>query len=45
MNGKWRSGRDMVCVLVGVRGCILRPAGHSLVTLSLSESVKDRPLH
>ena len=33
-------------VLVGVRGCVLRPTGHSLVTLfSLSMSVKDRPLH
>ena len=37
---------DMVWVLVGVRGCVLRPTGHSLVTLfSLSVSVKDRPLH
>ena len=36
----------MVWVLVGVRGCVLRPTGHSLVTLfSLSVSVKDRPLH
>ena len=36
----------MVSVLVGVRGCVLRPTGHSLVTLfSLSVSVKDRPLH
>ena len=35
----------MVRVLVGVRGCIPRPTGHSLVTLfSLSVSVKDRPL-
>ena len=43
---KWRPSRDMVWVLVGVRGCILRPMGHSLVTLfSLSVSVKDRPLH
>ena len=43
---KWRLGRDMVWVLVGVRGCILRPTGHSLVTLfSLFVSVKDRPLH
>ena len=23
----------MVCVLVGVRGCVLQPTGHSLVTL------------
>ena len=37
---------DMVWVLVGVRCCVLRPTGHSLVTLfSLSVSVKDRPLH
>ena len=36
----------MVWVLVGVRGCVLWPTGHSLVTLfSLSVSVKDRPLH
>ena len=36
----------MVWVLVGVRGCVLRPTGHSLVTLfSLSVSVKDPPLH
>ena len=41
---KWSSGRDMVWVLVGVRGCVLRPMGHSLVTLlSLPVSVKDRP--
>ena len=33
-------------VLVGVRGCVLRPMGYSLVTLlSLSVSVKDRSLH
>ena len=33
-------------MLVGVRGCVLRPMGHSLVTLfSLFMSVKDRPLH
>ena len=36
----------MVWVLVGVRGCVLRPTGHSLVILfSLSASVKDRTLH
>ena len=36
----------MVWVLVGVRGCVAVDAGHSLVTLlSLSMSVKDRPLH
>ena len=46
MNDKWRPGRDMVCLLVGVRGCVLRPTGHNLVTqFSLSVSVKDRPLH
>ena len=32
--------------LVGVRGCVPWPTGHSLVTLfSLSGSVKNRPLH
>ena len=36
----------MVWVLVGIRGCVVVDAGHSLVTLlSLSVSVKDRPLH
>ena len=36
----------MVWVLVGVRGCVTAAAGHSLFTLlSLSVSVKDRPLH
>ena len=36
----------MVRVLVGVRGCVPWPTGHSMVTLfSLSVSVKDRPLH
>ena len=36
----------MVWVVVGVIGCVLRPMGHSLVTLfSLSMSVKDRSLH
>ena len=36
----------MVWVLVGVRGCVPRPMGHSLVTLFfLSVSVKGRPLH
>ena len=45
-KGKWRPGRDVVRVLVGVRGCVPWPTGHSLVTLfSLSVSVKDRPLH
>ena len=43
---KWRPDRDMVWVLVGVRGCVTVDAGHSLVTLlSLSVSVKDRSLH
>ena len=43
---KWWPGRDMVWVLVGVRGCVLRPTGHSLVTpFFLSASVKDRLLH
>ena len=42
---KWRSGRDMVWVLVGVIGCVSWPTGHSLVTLFfLSVLVKDRPL-
>ena len=46
VKGKWRPGRDMVWVLVGVRGCVPRPTGHNLVTLFfLSVSVKDRPLH
>ena len=45
VKGKWRPGRDMVWVLVGVRGCVPRPTGHSLVILfSLSISVKDRPV-
>ena len=36
----------MVWVLVGVRGCVLWPTGHSLVALfSLSVLVKDRPLY
>ena len=36
----------MVCVLVSVRGCVLRSTGHSLVTqFSLSVLAKDRPLH
>ena len=32
-KGKQRPGRDMVWILVGVRGCVLRPTEHSLVTL------------
>ena len=36
----------MVWILMGVRGCVPRPTGHSLVTLFfLSVSVKDRPLY
>ena len=36
----------MDLVLVGVRGCVLRPIGHRSVTLfSLSVSIKDRSLH
>ena len=36
----------MIRILVGVRGCIPRPTGHSLVTLFfLSMLVKDRPLY
>ena len=36
----------MVWVLVGVIGCVAVDVGRSLVTLlSLSVSVKDRPLH
>ena len=30
---KRRPGRDMVWVLVGVRGCVLWPTGHSSITL------------
>ena len=40
------TGRDMVWVLVGVRGGVAADVGHSLVTLlSLSVSIKDRSLH
>ena len=36
----------MVWVLVGIRDYVMRPTGHSLVTLFfLSMSLKDRPLH
>ena len=43
---KWRPGRDMVWVLVGVIGYVPWPTRHSLVTLfSLSMSIKDQPLH
>ena len=42
---KWRHGRDMVWVLVGVIGCVPRSMGLSLVTLfSLFVSIKDRLL-
>ena len=35
----------MVCVLVGVTGCVLQPTGLSLVTLfSLFLSIEDHPL-
>ena len=45
MNGKWRQGKDIVWVLVGVTGCVLQATGLSLVTLfSLLMSIKDRPL-
>ena len=46
VKGKSRPSKDVVWILVGVRGCVPRPTGHILVTLfSLSVSVKDRPLH
>ena len=36
----------MVSVLMGVKGCVLRPIGHGSVTLfPLSVSIKDRSLH
>ena len=45
MKRKRRPGRDMVWVLMGVKGCVPRPTGLSLVTLfSLFVSIKDRPL-
>ena len=45
MNDKWRPGRDMVWVLVGVRGCVPRPTRHNWVALfSLSMLIKDRSL-
>ena len=44
MKGKWRPGRDVVWVLVGVIGYIPWPTGLNLVTLfSLSVSIEDRP--
>ena len=30
---KWRPGKDMIWVMVGVRGCVLRPTRHSSVKL------------
>ena len=43
---KIMTGQGYGWVLVGVRGCVAVDAGHGLVTLlSLSLSVKDRPLH
>ena len=40
------TGQGYGLVLVGVRRFVAADAGHSLVTLlSLSMSVKDRPLH
>ena len=45
MKRKQRPYRDMVWILVGVTGCVLRPMGLILVTLfSLSVSIKDCPL-
>ena len=39
-------GQGYGWVLVGVRGCVAVDSGHGLVTLlSLSVSIKDRPLH
>ena len=40
------TGQGCDLVLVGLRGCVLRPTGHNPVTLfSLSMSIKDRSLH
>ena len=45
MKRKWRPGRDMVWVLVGVTGCVPWPTGLSLVTMFfLFVSIKNRPL-
>ena len=39
-------GQGYGWVLVGVKGCVLRPTGHISVTLfSLSVSIKDQSLH
>ena len=45
VKGKWRPGKDMVWVLVGVRGCVPQPTGHSLVTLFFLSMSVNRPLH
>ena len=43
---KWWPGRDMVWVLMGVRGCVAVDSGHCLVTLFFPVwSVKDRSLN
>ena len=45
MNRKWRLGRDMVWVLVGVTSCVPQPTGLNLVTLfTLSMLIEDHPL-
>ena len=39
-------GQGYGWVLVGVKGCVLRPTGHiSVILFSLSVSIKDRSLH
>ena len=45
MKRKWRLGRDMVWVLVGVTSCVPRPQGLAwLHYFSLSISIEDHPL-
>ena len=45
-KGNWWPSRDMIWVLVGVRGCVAVDVGHSLVTLfSLSMLINDWSLH
>ena len=45
MKGKWRPGKDVVWVLVGVTGYVPWPMGLNLVTLfSLSVLIEDCPL-
>ena len=45
MKEKWRSGRDMVWVMVGVMSCVLWPRGLAwLHYFSLFVSIKDHPL-